>query len=148
MRRHDHKSPVWFRLVPIIVMLLVPCAAIGDREAGEGESGAILGRVFLDENADTFLKECDCDCGLEAIPIRLYKERCAGLIIQTARTNSDGYFHFKGLEPGEYCVMPDIKMICEGFQPTKPITQRVQVKAGEDTEVEWFAFDHWLDIND
>jgi hypothetical protein len=133
----------WIRILPLIGMLLVSGAVLGEKNGG-----GIHGRVFLDENADTYLRDCDCDCGLEAIAVRLYEDRCAGLIIQTARTDKDGFFHFNGLEPGGYCVTPDIKMLCEGFQPTKPITQKVLVQAGEITEAEWFAFDHFLDIND
>jgi hypothetical protein len=121
--------------------------ALGGKNTGE-QAGGIVGRVFLDENADTYLRDCDCDCGLKNVAIRLYEDRCSGLIIQTVRTDSDGYFHFRGLRPGKYCVTPDIKLICEGFQATKPITQRVQVESGKDAEADWFAFDHFLDINE
>lgn len=111
------------------------------------KSGDISGRVFLDENADTYFKECDCDCSLENIPIRLFRDRCAGLIVQTVRTDKEGYFHFRRLEPGHYCVMPHVEMMCTGFQPTTPVTQEVQVKAGEEVEAGWFGFDHYLDDN-
>jgi hypothetical protein len=148
MKHHDHNSSPWIRIVTIILTLAVSCWVSADGTVDEGSSGAISGRIFLDENADTFLRECDCDCGLESVPIRLYRDNCSGLIIQTARSDAEGYFHFSGLEPGEYCMTPDIKMICEGFQPTKPIIQKVEVKAGEKTEAEWFAFDHWLDTNE
>jgi hypothetical protein len=136
------------RILAVLVVLLLPGAGVADK-AVEGEgNGSITGRVFLDENADTFYKECDCDCGVKDIPVRLYKDRCAGLIIQTVTTDEHGYFRFKALEPGGYCVMPDAKMICEGFQPTKSITQRVQVKPGEEVEAEWFGLDHFTDINE
>jgi hypothetical protein len=148
MKPYTRKSAVWFRIVPVILMLLVSCSAMGDGNSGDVANGAITGRVFLDENADTFLRECDCDCGLKDISIRLYRESCAGQIVQTVKTKADGYFFFKDVKPGAYCVTPDIKMICEGFQPTKPITQKVEVKAGEETQAEWFAFDHWIDNND
>ena len=118
---------------------------------GAGEKpgeGGIAGRVFLDENADTEFRECDCDCGMEAIPVRLYRGACGGLIVQTARTDKDGYFSFRSLEAGDYCLMPVPKLICEGYQPTKPITQAVRVRAGEVTEAEWFGFDHFLDLNE
>jgi hypothetical protein len=132
-------------LVAIFLFSGMVNGAGGDRSA---EMGGITGRVFLDENADTFFKDCDCDCGLEHIPIRLYRNDCGGLIVQTAKTDAEGYFHFDGLEPGPYCLMPDIKMICEGYQPTKSITQKVEVKAGEQVEAEWFGYDHFIDIND
>lgn len=104
--------------------------------------------MFLDENADSFFQECDCDCGLEHIPIRLYREHCGGLIVQTVRTDAEGFYHFDQVEPGPYCLMPDVKMICEGYQPTRSITQKVTVTAGERTEAEWFAYDHFVDINE
>jgi hypothetical protein len=135
------------------LLLLVAIVLYSGQVSGTGgdtspEMGGITGRVFLDENADTFFEDCDCDCGLEHIPVRLYRNDCGGLIVQTAKTDAEGYFHFDGLEPGPYCLMPDIKMICEGYQPTKSIMQKVEVKAGERVEAEWFAYDHFTDIND
>jgi hypothetical protein len=112
------------------------------------ETGGITGRVFLDENADTFFADCDCDCGLENIPVRLYRDDCGGQIVQTVKTDTEGYFHFEKLQPGSYCLMPEVKLICEGHQPTKSITQKFVVKPGEEIEAEWFAYDHFVDIND
>ena len=122
--------------------------AIADDPGDLHKTGGISGRVFLDENADTVFRECDCDCGMEAIPVRLYRGHCGGLIIQTARTDKEGYFRFNDLEADDYCLMPMPKLICEGYQPTKPITQEVRVRAGEVAEAEWFGFDHFLDINE
>jgi hypothetical protein len=148
MNRIDGKRTTRTHALIIIASLMLSGLAMADEAPGNQDTGSITGRVFLDENADTFFEECDCDCGVKDIPVRLYKDRCAGLILQTAKTDEHGYFHFKALEPGGYCVMPDAKMICEGFQPTKSITQRVQVKPGEDVEAEWFGLDHFTDINE
>jgi hypothetical protein len=146
----DYSRLQWIfpQTVLLIAMALSSGPTFADPDTPDGSTGSIAGRVFLDENADAFFQDCDCDCGLEHIPVRLYRESCGGLIVQTARTDSDGFFHFLELEPGSYCLMPDVKMICEGYQPTKSITQKVVVKAGERTEAEWFAYDHFVDIND
>lgn len=132
----------------IAAMLLSANLAIASDAGDPTRTGGISGRVFLDENADTVFRECDCDCGMDNIPVRLYRTHCGGLIVQTARTDKDGYFRFSGLEADDYCVMPMPKLICEGYQPTKPITQGVRVRPGEITETEWFGFDHFLDINE
>jgi hypothetical protein len=142
----EMKSKV--KVFVLAAMLVVPALGITSGATGQTPNGGISGRVFLDENADTEFRECDCDCGMEAIPVRLYRGHCGGLIIQTAHTDKDGYFHFNGLEADDYCLMPMPKLICEGYQPTKPITQNVRVRPGEVTETEWFGFDHFLDINE
>jgi hypothetical protein len=147
--KHYHRLQRIITLLSLVIaMSLLSASMFADADTQASKTGGITGRVFLDENADAFFQECDCDCGLEHIPIRLYRDSCGGLIVQTARTNAEGFFHFDGLEPGPYCLMPDLKMICEGYQPTKSITQKVVVKAGEKTEAEWFGYDHFVDIND
>jgi hypothetical protein len=148
MKRYASSTRMFSPVALLLAMLLLYGPVLADAENRAGGTGGITGRVFLDENADAFFKECDCDCGLEQIPIRLYRDTCGGLIVQTARTDAEGFFHFDGLEPGPYCLMPDIKMICEGYQPTRSITQKVVVKAGERVEAEWFGYDHFVDIND
>lgn len=145
---HDLRTALSRFFLPLVTaILLLPCVLSGDEVIRSKETGELVGRVFLDENADTFFKECDCDCALENIPVRLYQNDCGGLIVQTVRTDAEGYFHFKRLEPAEYCIRPDVKLICEGYQPTKSITQKAEVKPGETTKVEWFAFDHFFDTN-
>ena len=136
------------KVFSMAAVLALACTGFGGMAWGQGHTGGISGRVFLDENADAYFEECECDCELANVPIRLYRDRCAGLIVQTVKTDKDGYFHFTALEPGDYCVMPQVKMICEGFQPTTPITRRVRVEPGEVTEAEWFGFDHFFDTND
>ena len=148
MRKICRENMCWAMAFVITALLLVSGAGMTAAFAAQDQHGGIVGRVFLDENADTEFKECDCDCGMEAIPVRLYRGGCGGLIMQTAHTNKEGYFKFNDLEAGDYCLLPMPKLICEGFQPTKPITQIVRVRPGEIVEAEWFGFDHFLDINE
>jgi len=110
-------------------------------------SGEITGRVFLDNNADSECDTCDCDFYLEGIVIRLYKGNCGGLVRQSTETDSEGVYTFIDLPPGEYCVYPKVKTICEGYKPTTPIQQKVVVVSGEMVEAPWFGFDYNLDIN-
>ena len=147
METFGRKNWPEIRAFAVILLLLVPCAGVAAKAAAQAPGG-ITGRVYLDENADTEFRECDCDCGMENIPVRLYRDHCGGLITQTAHTDAEGWFHFARLEPGTYCLMPTPKFICEGYQPTNSITQNVQVKPGETTEAEWFGFDHFLDVKD
>jgi hypothetical protein len=109
--------------------------------------GEITGRVFLDNNADSECDTCGCDFYLEGIVIRLYKGNCGVLTRETTKTNAEGIFTFLNLPPGEYCVYPKVKTICEGYKPTTPIQQKVIVASGESVEVPWFGFDYNLDIN-
>jgi hypothetical protein len=132
----------------LAALLWLPVLGATEPAGDQQTAGRIVGRVFLDENANATFEECDCDCALADIPVRLYQDHCGGLILQTAKTDAEGYFHFDGLEAGDYCVMPRPKTICEGFKPTKSMTQKVHVEAGATTEAEWFAFDHFLDRND
>jgi hypothetical protein len=143
MSTYSRNGLIGILAATLVAILLFPCAGLA---AEKQQLGGITGRVFLDENADTEFRECDCDCGMEHIPVRLYQGSCGGLISRTATTNAEGYFHFDGLEPGDYCLMPVPKFICEGYQPTKPITQKVRVEPGETVEAEWFGFDHFLDV--
>jgi hypothetical protein len=136
-----------FVLSLLLMSLLVSCTTSYANEQNL-QLGSITGRVYLDEDADAECDECGCDFYLEDIEIRLYYDRCAGVHIQIEKTDAEGIFTFSDLEPGMYCVSPKVKTICEGFQPTTPITQRVEVKSGEVVEAEWFGFDHFLDHND
>ncbi len=148
MNRHGHAFVSRLKCFLVAILILAPMSEAMSGPAWKPGTGGISGRVFLDENADTVFRECDCDCGMEAIPVRLYRGTCGGLIVQTARTDKDGYFRFRNLEADDYCVMPMPKLICEGYQPTKPITQGVRVRAGQVAKAEWFGFDHFLDINE
>lgn len=109
--------------------------------------GEITGRVFLDNDADSECDTCGCDFYLEGIAIRLYKGNCGGIVRQTVETDSEGVYIFSDLQPGEYCVYPKVKTICEGYKPTTPIQQKVVVISGEMVEAPWFGFDYNLDVN-
>jgi len=140
-----HKNRIMI-LAFSIIMLTVLLASCG--QVIPAEPGAITGRVFLDENADAECDVCDCDFYLEGIVIQLYEGNCGGTIHQTTVTDEEGIFTFSDLTPGEYCVSPKVKTICEGYQPTTPIQQKATVISEETVEVPWFGFDNNLDIND
>jgi hypothetical protein len=134
-----------FRFILILVSTVLVAFAIAGCSAQPEPPGGITGRVFLDEDADAECDECDCDFYLDGIVIRLYQDNCTGLIHQTVETNEEGIFIFEDLAPGNYCVSPKVKMICEGYQPTTPIQQKVTVLPNETVEAPWFGFDHYLD---
>ena len=141
------------KLILTIIALLILTTMVSSCDttfmAGDPDPGSITGRVFLDEDADDECDLCDCDFYLEDITIELYRGTCtATKFMQLAETDSEGVFLFEDLEPGEYCVMPRVKTICEGYQPTTPIQQHVMVESNETVEADWFGFDHALDIND
>jgi len=137
---------------PKLSALLLICASMlllvftGCSSAQE-PPGNITGRVFLDENADAECDICDCDFYLEGIKIRLYRDNCTGLIHQTVETDAEGIFLFEDLAPGNYCVSPKVKMICEGYKPTTPVQQKVVVTSDQTAEAPWFGFDNNLDID-
>lgn len=136
-------------LLVLIIALMLGCillasCSLTDQNVVPGE---ITGRVFLDNNADSECDTCDCDFYLEGIVIRLYKGNCGGLVRQSTETDSEGVYTFTDLPPGEYCVYPKVKTICEGYKPTTPIQQKVVVVSGEMVEAPWFGFDYNLDIN-
>lgn len=127
----------------LIILLLCGCSINGQNVI----PGEITGRVYLDEDADSQCDECGCDFFLEGIIIQLYEGNCGGVIQQTTQTDPEGTFIFTGLIPGEYCVYPKVKTICEGYKPTTPIQQNVRVISGESAEIPWFGFDYNLDVN-
>ena len=131
----------------LLALILVSCSSIGLGQDIE-QPGGISGRVYLDEDANEVFEECDCDCVMEDVTIQLYPDRCSGQFLQITKTDENGYYLFEDLTPGEYCVMPKVKLICEGYQPTTSITQRVQVVSGEIVEADWFGFDHHFDVNE
>ena len=136
----------YFLIFSILVLLVAFSLAACQPEALP--PGDLTGRVYLDENANAECETCDCDFYLEGIMIQLYEGNCGGVVIQTVETDADGVFLFTDLTPGEYCVSPKVKLLCEGYQPTTPIQQVVTVTSGEAVEAPWFGFDHYLDIND
>lgn len=141
-----HLNTILIIVVSLSLAGLTACSALAPEE--EPATGSITGRVYLDEDADRECDICDCDFYLDGIEVRLFHDRCAGLEIQSVDTDEEGIFYFGELEPGQYCVSPRVKLLCEGFQPTTSITQVVEVKSGEVVETPWFGFDHHLDINE
>lgn len=139
------------RLTIIILLLLAGLSLVllaGCAQEEDLTPGNITGRVYLDENADAECDVCDCDFYLEGIEILLYEGACGGVIHETTTTDAEGVFSFVDLNPGEYCVTPRVKTICEGYKPTTPIQQKTAILAGETVEVPWFGFDNNLDIRD
>lgn len=135
--------PSAFFLIGVLLLVLVftGCSSTQD------PPGNITGRVYLDEDADAECDVCGCDFYLEGIKIRLYRDNCTGLIHQTVETDAEGIFIFEDLNPGQYCVSPKVKMICDGYKATTPIQQKVVVVSNETVEAPWFGFDNNLDIN-
>jgi hypothetical protein len=127
----------------LLVLALAACSAL---QPEAKEPGIITGRVYLDEDADAECDICDCDFYLEGIEIQLYEGNCGGTIHQMTETDAEGVFNFPNLPPGNYCISPKVKTICEGYQPTTPIQQKVELSTGETVEVPWFGFDHNLDF--
>jgi len=137
------------RWIPLVVLLLAGSFLLllaGCAPEEDLTPGNITGRVYLDENADAECDVCDCDFYLEGIEILLYEGTCGGVIHETTHTDAEGLFRFVDLKPGEYCVTPRVKTICEGYKPTTPIQQKAAILAGVTVEVPWFGFDNNLDI--
>lgn len=130
-------------LAVLSLMLLAGCAPEEDTTPGN-----ITGRVYLDENADAECDICDCDFYMEEIEILLYEGACGGVIHETTYSDAEGIFNFSDLQPGDYCVTPRVKTICEGYKPTTPIQQKIVVIAGETVEAPWFGFDNNLESSD
>jgi len=135
------------KAVLAILTVLLAVALAGCAQEPLPAPGIITGRVYLDENADAHCDVCDCDFYMEGITIQLYPGNCGGAPQQTTSTDAEGIFTFTDLTPGEYCIAPKVKMICEGFKPTTPIMQKVSLEPGMTFEVPWFGFDHNLDLD-
>ena len=148
LRAMISQSPITMFLAIITILALGSILLVGCSLTVQDEvPGEITGRVFLDNDANSECDTCDCDFYLEDIVIRLYKGNCGGIVRQTTETDSEGVYIFADLQPGEYCVYPKVKTICEGYKPTTPIQQKVVVVSGEMVEAPWFGFDYNLDGN-
>lgn len=139
-----YSSSAKFRLTAAAILMILALGGCG--QAPPGEPGIITGRVYLDENANAECEVCDCDWYMEGITVQLYEGNCGGTAQQTAETNEEGIFNFSEIDPGEYCVTPKVKTICEGYKPTTPIQQKVTLEPGMTVELPWFGFDNNLDL--
>ena len=102
------------------------------------EPGTIIGSVYLDCNQN---EECDCDdIGFADVDIKIYRDKCAGVPLQTIFTDDEGNFVFTDLEPGTYCVMTDIWPSCDDPAPISSISQTVTLGAGQQIELEEFLY--------
>lgn len=137
------------RISFLLIFLLVAiqsCGTTPNNNEKEIVTGSISGRVYFDENADT---ECDeCECGLEEVEIRLYLGSCGKTLIQTVKTNEEGYFIFEDVAPDNYCVYSDLSITCDGYLPTTSISRETELNPGENIELEWFGYDLYIDIED
>ena len=123
------------RMIGFLMILLAVCLAGCDALNPSREPGAITGRVYLDEDADRECDECGCDFYLDGIEMYLYFGDCGTDLHRFVNTDEDGIFIFDDVAPGDYCVTPNVKLICEGYQPTTPIMQKVEVISGESVEI-------------
>ena len=127
----------------LISLLLSSCAENPNNNHPENGFGTLSGRLYFDENSD---EECDCECGVDNIDIRLYQDNCTGTFSQSIKSDEDGYYQFTDLTPGQYCIYPDISFSCEGFISTNGINRVVELKAGEEIEVEWFSYEIYFEL--
>ncbi|MCP4140378.1 MAG: hypothetical protein GY755_08835 [Chloroflexi bacterium] len=132
-------------LITLILAILLLSSCVGDPKAeyAKKELGSLSGRLFFDENSN---KECDCECGVDNIDIRLYQDNCTGTFSRSIKSDEDGYYKFVDVAPGQYCIYPDISFSCEGFMSTNGINRVVKLKAGEDIEVEWFSYEIYFEL--
>ena len=126
------------KLIIALICVLAVTALAACSQTGRTEPGTIKGDVFLDCNQDG---ECDCDdIGFADVSIQIFIEQCAGIPLQTIDTDDDGTFQFTGLEPGDYCVMSNLKPNCGGHFPTTTITQQVTLEAGQVLQLKSFGY--------
>jgi hypothetical protein len=132
-----------FTVLIAIIALPLLLYACDTQPDGPPAPGSIAGRVYFDQDAN---QSCEtCECGIEYVRIRLYEDACSGYFIQTRYTDEDGFFSFEDLEPQTYCVKSDLPVSCDGFLPTTTTNQTVEVISGEQTELEWFGYESYIE---
>lgn len=130
----------------LFLLSLAACSTTNNQQDLKNsiETSSISGGVYFDENMNEDCEECEC--GIEDIPILLFKEVCSGTMWQTVKTDVDGAFQFNELDGGFYCVTPDLPPTCDGFMPTTSIAQQVTLDQGEDIELTWFGYTSFVEI--
>lgn len=124
-------------LIPLFI-LLPACSGL---QAALPEPGTITGRIFCDCNQDG-----DCnqnELGLPDARVRLYSQQCTGTPLQTVTTDAQGFFTFEGVQPGQYCVIPDIDPVCGGYaghMPTTDISRIIDLTSKEVLDLVWFGY--------
>lgn len=71
-----------------------------DFDTGYNQRTSISGKIYLDTNAN--LTWDSSELLIDGITVSLYDK--AGSVVATTTTDTDGYYEFTGLEPGEYQV--------------------------------------------
>ena len=127
-----------------IVLLLAALFALQVIFPVEQAAGSqITGRVYFDENAD---EDCQtCECGIADVNITLYEGPCGGRMLQKIYTDADGFFQFKDVAPGSYCVFSGLAPTCDGYLPTTSLSRHVVVDSGGQFELDWFGYDLYTD---
>jgi hypothetical protein len=129
-------------IITIVISLLVGCDQLDPRVG----NGVIYGRVYFDQNIS---ENCeDCECGIEEIQVRLFWDSCGGEELEAVMTDSDGFFRFGDLAAGSYCVHSDLSTSCDGYLPTTPISQSVELGVDEELELEGFGYGLYVDVNE
>ena len=126
----------WITALFFLPLFLAACTPVE-----QSSTASISGGVYFDCDKDG---ECgEEDTGIADMYVRLYFGACGENMVQTHRTDKNGDFSFKGLEPGEYCVYPDFELKTCGYDgnfPTTAITRKVTLKAGTNVEIKKFGF--------
>ncbi len=105
-------------------------------------SASINGSVYFDENSD---EDCDCECGIPSVSIRLYREVCGGELLEVIHTDADGNYIFENLAAGSYCIFSDLDPQCNGFMATTSISYSIDLGPSEIAELEGFGYNLFVD---
>ena len=126
----------WIKAAFVLPLCLAACMPVAD-----SRPASISGGVYFDCDKDG---ECGEDeTGIADMYVRLYYGACGENMVQTHKTDKNGYCTFSGLEPGEYCIFPDFELKTCGYGgnfPTTAITRHVTLESGMQAELERFGF--------
>lgn len=132
-------------MMGILISLSISACSNTQNDFDQNNFGGVTGRLYFDENSN---EECDCECGIEDIKIRLYRNTCTGTFTQTIKTDEEGYYSFIDLTPGTYCIFPDMEFSCTGYFPTSGINRVVEVVGGEEVIADWFTYEIYVDLDE